>query len=120
MAGILKTLTLGCKVNQYETQLVREGLLGIGFRDANADESANQIGAWYFDQGRYEEAESQLASASPRPDGAELYYRALANLCIPGEDAATRARELFEQLLERYPDSPLTLYVGSFVAQLRL
>lgn len=30
----LKTVTLGCKVNQYETQLVREGLLSIGFTDA--------------------------------------------------------------------------------------
>ena len=31
----LKTVTLGCKVNQYETQLVREGLLSAGFSDAN-------------------------------------------------------------------------------------
>ncbi|MBA3480363.1 MAG: tRNA (N(6)-L-threonylcarbamoyladenosine(37)-C(2))-methylthiotransferase MtaB, partial [Pirellulales bacterium] len=30
----LKTVTLGCKVNQYETEYVREGLLGIGFVDA--------------------------------------------------------------------------------------
>jgi threonylcarbamoyladenosine tRNA methylthiotransferase MtaB len=30
----LKTVTLGCKVNQYETEYVREGLLGIGFEDA--------------------------------------------------------------------------------------
>ena len=26
----LKTVTLGCKVNQYETEFVREGLAGIG------------------------------------------------------------------------------------------
>jgi threonylcarbamoyladenosine tRNA methylthiotransferase MtaB len=30
----LKTVTLGCKVNQYETEYVREGLLGIGYQDA--------------------------------------------------------------------------------------
>ena len=30
----LKTITLGCKVNQYETEFVREGLLGIGYEDA--------------------------------------------------------------------------------------
>jgi threonylcarbamoyladenosine tRNA methylthiotransferase MtaB len=30
----LRTLTLGCKVNQYETEYVREGLLGIGYADA--------------------------------------------------------------------------------------
>jgi len=41
MSGILKTITLGCKVNQYETQFVREGLLGIGYRDASAEEQAN-------------------------------------------------------------------------------
>jgi threonylcarbamoyladenosine tRNA methylthiotransferase MtaB len=37
----LKTETLGCKVNQYETQLVREGLLGIGYQDAERSESAD-------------------------------------------------------------------------------
>jgi threonylcarbamoyladenosine tRNA methylthiotransferase MtaB len=41
MAARLKTVTLGCKVNQYETQYVREGLLGIGFQDAEAGESAD-------------------------------------------------------------------------------
>ncbi|MEE2827463.1 MAG: tRNA (N(6)-L-threonylcarbamoyladenosine(37)-C(2))-methylthiotransferase MtaB [Planctomycetota bacterium] len=35
MGAKLKTVTLGCKVNQYETQLVREGLLSAGFSDAN-------------------------------------------------------------------------------------
>jgi threonylcarbamoyladenosine tRNA methylthiotransferase MtaB len=37
----LRTLTLGCKVNQYETEYVREGLLGIGYRDAADDEPAD-------------------------------------------------------------------------------
>jgi threonylcarbamoyladenosine tRNA methylthiotransferase MtaB len=37
----LKTETLGCKVNQYETQLVREGLLGIGYQEADRSESAD-------------------------------------------------------------------------------
>ncbi|MEX0614047.1 MAG: tRNA (N(6)-L-threonylcarbamoyladenosine(37)-C(2))-methylthiotransferase MtaB [Pirellulales bacterium] len=36
----LRTLTLGCKVNQYETEYVREGLLGIGYEDAHDDERA--------------------------------------------------------------------------------
>ena len=35
-----KTLTLGCKVNQYETQYVREGLLRLGYREAEDDEPA--------------------------------------------------------------------------------
>jgi threonylcarbamoyladenosine tRNA methylthiotransferase MtaB len=36
----LRTLTLGCKVNQYETEYVREGLLGIGYEDACDHEPA--------------------------------------------------------------------------------
>ncbi len=36
----LRTLTLGCKVNQYETEYVREGLLSIGYADAAGDEQA--------------------------------------------------------------------------------
>ena len=37
----LKTATLGCKVNQYETQFVREGLLTAGFEDAAEDQAAD-------------------------------------------------------------------------------
>jgi len=36
----LRTVTLGCKVNQYETEYVREGLLGIGYEDAQDDDAA--------------------------------------------------------------------------------
>jgi threonylcarbamoyladenosine tRNA methylthiotransferase MtaB len=38
--ALLKTVTLGCKVNQYETQYVREGLEGIGYREAEGDQQA--------------------------------------------------------------------------------
>ncbi len=41
MPATLKTVTLGCKVNQYETEYVREGLTGIGYRDAGQDEAAD-------------------------------------------------------------------------------
>lgn len=41
MPATLKTITLGCKVNQYETEFVREALLGIGYRDAAAGEPAD-------------------------------------------------------------------------------
>jgi threonylcarbamoyladenosine tRNA methylthiotransferase MtaB len=37
----LRTVTLGCKVNQYETQYVREGLSRLGYRDAVDGESAD-------------------------------------------------------------------------------
>jgi threonylcarbamoyladenosine tRNA methylthiotransferase MtaB len=36
-----RLVTLGCKVNQYETQLVRETLLKNGFREAAEDEPAD-------------------------------------------------------------------------------
>lgn len=36
-----RLITLGCKVNQYETQLVREALLEGGYREAADDESAD-------------------------------------------------------------------------------
>lgn len=41
MANRLKTLTLGCKVNQYETEFVRQGLVDAGYEDAHADEHAD-------------------------------------------------------------------------------
>ncbi len=36
-----RLVTLGCKVNQYETQLVREALLQSGYREAEEDEAAD-------------------------------------------------------------------------------
>ena len=41
MSAPLKTVTLGCKVNQYETELVREGLLRAGYVDVNEGETAD-------------------------------------------------------------------------------
>ena len=41
MSARLKTVTLGCKVNQYETQYVREGLLSAGYTDAVDDQTAD-------------------------------------------------------------------------------
>lgn len=36
-----KTVTLGCKVNQYETEYVRQGLLAAGFHESGADQPAD-------------------------------------------------------------------------------
>ncbi len=41
MPATLRTVTLGCKVNQYETELVREGLARAGFHDATEGEPAD-------------------------------------------------------------------------------
>ncbi len=40
MTRTLRTVTLGCKVNQYETELLREGLLRLGYRNAEPGEPA--------------------------------------------------------------------------------
>lgn len=39
--ALLKTHTLGCKVNQYETELVREALTNIGYESANDQQPAD-------------------------------------------------------------------------------
>lgn len=41
MAIKLRTVTLGCKVNQYETEFVRQGLARAGYIDAIGDEPAD-------------------------------------------------------------------------------
>ncbi len=41
MSATLRTVTLGCKVNQYETEFVRQGLARAGYRDAQDDEHAD-------------------------------------------------------------------------------
>ena len=41
MPATLKTLTFGCKVNQYETELVREGFARIGFQEATEGQEAD-------------------------------------------------------------------------------
>ncbi|MFN7802416.1 MAG: tRNA (N(6)-L-threonylcarbamoyladenosine(37)-C(2))-methylthiotransferase MtaB [Planctomycetaceae bacterium] len=40
LASTCRLVTLGCKVNQYETQLVKEGLERYGWREAAAEEPA--------------------------------------------------------------------------------
>ncbi len=41
MNAKLRVATLGCKVNQYETELVRQGLQRVGYRDCGESESAD-------------------------------------------------------------------------------
>jgi len=41
MSAKLRVTTLGCKVNQYETELVRQGLQRVGFEDCADDERAD-------------------------------------------------------------------------------
>ena len=54
-----RLVTLGCKVNQYETQLVKEALLAHGFREAGDGESARPVRRQYVHRYR--------APATPSP-----------------------------------------------------
>src|SRR5690242_18017303 len=38
---LLRTVTLGCKVNQYETEFVRQALTSIGYQDAAPHQRAD-------------------------------------------------------------------------------
>ena len=69
MAATLKTLTLGCKVNQYETELVREGLLRASFRDATEGEAVGHDDA----EPRYREGRLRTQPTPRR--GADGEYR---------------------------------------------
>ena len=40
MPALLRTVTLGCKVNQNETQFVREGLMQLGYQQADDGQAA--------------------------------------------------------------------------------
>ena len=41
MNAKLRVATLGCKVNQYETELVRQGLQRVGYTDCESSEKAD-------------------------------------------------------------------------------
>jgi threonylcarbamoyladenosine tRNA methylthiotransferase MtaB len=41
MRAKLRVVTLGCKVNQYETELVRQGLQRVGYTDCDRSETAD-------------------------------------------------------------------------------
>ncbi len=41
MSAKLRVATLGCKVNQYETELVRQGLQRVGYSDCDPSETAD-------------------------------------------------------------------------------
>ena len=71
MPATLKTLTLGCKVNQYETELVREGFARIGYEDAADGEQAdlcvvNTCTVTAEGDSKSRQAIRRLARANPR------------------------------------------------------
>ncbi len=70
---ILKTVTLGCKVNQYETEFVRQGLARLGYREAADGEPAdlcvvNTCTVTSHGDAKSRKAIRQLARQNPRAE----------------------------------------------------
>jgi threonylcarbamoyladenosine tRNA methylthiotransferase MtaB len=86
----LRTVTLGCKVNQYETEFVRQALTGIGFRDAADGEHAqlcvvNTCTVTHEGDAKSRQAIRQLASRNP---GARILVMGCYATRAPDEVAA--------------------------------
>jgi hypothetical protein len=81
-------------------------------------ESGYVLGLLAFRAGRYERAEMLLRDAVAHRQGLHLWYRALANLALPGEEAAMRAHDLLTRFATDYPDNSLSESAGHLAAQL--
>jgi hypothetical protein len=68
----------------------------------------------------YDRANRLLGNARPMQDGGHLYYRALANLSLPGPEPAGVAIDLLDRLQSGYPSSSLALNARHFASQLAL
>jgi len=56
--------------------------------------------------------------AAPRPGGTHLYFRALANLSIPGPRAGARAAALLRKVNKKYRWGPHSTLAGFLPQQL--
>lgn len=128
MAATLRTVTLGCRVNQYETEYVRQGLLGLGYRDAAEHEPAdlcvvNTCTVTAEGDAKSRQIIRRLARQNP---GARLVVMGCYAARAPGEVAAlpgvsevvTDKRELGD-LLGRFGVIDLPAGIGRFEARKR-
>ena len=107
----LKTVTLGCKVNQYETEYVREGLLSAGYVDVADEEIAdlcvvNTCTVTSSGDSKSRQAIRQLARHNPGTRivvmGCYATRAAEEVACLPGVvEVITDKREL-PDLLQRF------------------
>jgi threonylcarbamoyladenosine tRNA methylthiotransferase MtaB len=111
MTPTLRTVTLGCKVNQYETEYVRQGLLGIGYQDAAAGQSADLClvnTCTVTNEGDAKSRQTIRRLARDNPDTQIIVMGCYATraphevACLPGVvEVVTDKREL-PDLLERF------------------
>ena len=120
---VLKTVTLGCKVNQYESEYVRQGLLRAGFRESEGDEPAdlcvvNTCTVTLESDYKSRKIIRALARENPRAEIVVMgcyATRAAAELsCLPGVvEVLTDKREL-PQLLARFGLADAPSGISSF------
>ncbi|MEX2140236.1 MAG: tRNA (N(6)-L-threonylcarbamoyladenosine(37)-C(2))-methylthiotransferase MtaB [Pirellulales bacterium] len=89
----LRTVTLGCKVNQYETEFVRQSLASIGYRDALQGEPAdlclvNTCTVTHEGDAKSRQTIRQLAKRNP---GTRIVVMGCYATRAPGEVAALPA-----------------------------
>ncbi len=124
----LRTVTLGCKVNQYETEFVRQALDGIGYQDAAANEPAdlcvvNTCTVTHEGDSKSRQTIRQLASRNP---GARIVVMGCYATARPDEVAAlpgvaeviTDKREL-PDLLGRFGVVDLPTGISTFANRQR-
>ncbi len=107
----LKTLTLGCKVNQYETEFVRQGLARLGYRQADHGEPVdlcivNTCTVTAGGEAKSRKAIRQLARRYPRAEiivmGCYATRAAEEVAALPGVvEVVTDKRQLPELLARR-------------------
>ncbi len=106
----LKTLTLGCKVNQYETEFLRQGLLRLGYREAAHGEPAelcivNTCTVTSTADAKSRKAIRQLARQNPRAEiivmGCYATRAAEEVAAMPGVVEVVRDKRQLPELLSR-------------------
>jgi threonylcarbamoyladenosine tRNA methylthiotransferase MtaB len=114
----LKTLTLGCKVNQYETEYVRQGLAQLGYREVADGEPAqlcivNTCTVTATADAKSRKAIRQLARQNPRAEiivmGCYAAQAAPELAALPGVvEVVTDKRQLPDLLRRLGLDAPPT------------
>jgi threonylcarbamoyladenosine tRNA methylthiotransferase MtaB len=106
----LKTLTLGCKVNQYETEYLRQGLARLGYREVADGEPAqlcivNTCTVTATADAKSRKAIRQLARQNPRAEiivmGCYVARAALEVAALPGVVEVVTDKRQLPDLLRR-------------------
>lgn len=119
-ATMVQATRVTCEQGLPITDAVRNLELGVPAPMLDSPSGRYARGLLALRLARYTQAESLLANAEPQAQGQHLWFRALANLSIPGPEAAVRAEGLLRELASKFPKSTWAKNAGHFAAQLAL